>query len=119
MKEDLEIEVQLKDSEKINYITLSILENLDMKAIYPKKIEVFGKLPNGKYKLLQALFIPVQDEPDERISYFKDFTLAVDLKGYDKVKIRALNHMTFPDAPVYKKLKKRKSWIFADELIFW
>ena len=119
VKEDLEIEVQLKEPEKINYVTLSMLENLDMKTIYPKKIEVFGKSLNGKYKLLHALSIPVQHEPDERISYFKDFTLAVDLNGYDEVKIRALNHKTFPDAPIYKKWIEKKAWIFADELIFW
>ena len=119
VEEDLEIEVKLKDVEKINYVTLSMLENLDMSTVYPKKIEIYGKSPRGKYKLLHALSIPVQHEPDERISYFNDFTLAVDLKGYDEVKIRASNHMTFPNAPVYKKWNKRKSWLFADELIFW
>jgi hypothetical protein len=63
--------------------------------------------------------IDIQSELDERISYFKDFTLPVDLKGYDEIKIRAINHMTFPDSPVYKKFRKRKVWLFADELIFW
>jgi hypothetical protein len=117
--EDLEIEVKLKAAEKINHITLSLLENHDMKTIFPKKIEVFGKTPNGKYKLLKGLTIPLQHMPDERVSYFKDFTLAIDLKGYEELKIRALNYMKFPDAPVYRKSKKRKSWIFIDELIFW
>ena len=117
--EDLEIEVKLKDVEKIKYVTLSMLENLDMSTIYPKKIEVFGKSSEGKYQLLQSLLVPVQQEPDERISYFKDFTLSVDLRGYQEVKILAFNHMTFPNAPVYKKWNKRKSWLFADELIFW
>lgn len=117
--EDLEIEVKLKAAEKINHITLSMLENQDMKTIFPKKIEVFGKTPKGKYKLIKDLSIPLQHMPDERVSYFKDFTLAVDLKGYEELKIRALNYMKFPDAPVYQKSKKRKSWIFIDELIFW
>ena len=119
VEEDLEIEVKLKATEKINHVTLSMLENLDMSAVFPKKIEVYGKSPKGKYQLLQSMSIPVQKELDERISYFKDFTLSVDLKGYDEIKVRALNHMTFPDAPVYKKWNKRKSWLFADELIFW
>ena len=119
VEEDLEIEVKLKDVDKIKYVTLSMLENLDMSTIYPKKIEVFGKSSEGKYQLIQSLLVPVQQEPDERISYFKDFTLSVDLRGYQEVKIRAFNHMTFPNAPVYKKWNKRKSWLFADELIFW
>ena len=119
VEEDLEIEVKLKDVEKINHVTLSMLENLDMSTIYPKKIEVFGKSSKGIYELLQSLSVPVQHEPDERISYFKDFTLSVDLTGHEEVKIRAINHITFPNAPVYKKWKKRKSWLFADELIFW
>ena len=119
VEEDLEIEVKLKATEKINHVTLSMLENLNMSAVFPKKIEVYGKSPKGKYQLLQSMSIPVQKELDERISYFKDFTLSVDLKGYDEIKVRALNHMTFPDAPVYKKWNKRKSWLFADELIFW
>ena len=119
VEEDLEIEVKLKNVEKINHVTLSMLENLDMSAIYPKKIEVFGKSSKGIYQLLQSLSVQVQHEPDERISYFKDFTLSVDLTGYEEVKIRAYNHLTFPNAPVYKKWKKRKSWLFADELIFW
>ena len=119
VEEDLEIEVKLKDVEKIKYVTLSMLENLDMSTIYPKKIEVYGKSSEGKYQLLQSLLVPLQHKPDERISYFKDFTLSVDLRGYEEVKIRALNHKTFPNAPVYKKWNKRKSWLFADELIFW
>ena len=118
-RQDLEIEVKLKDPEKINYVTLSMLENLDMSCVYPRKIEVYGKSSIGKYELLNSLPIPVQHEPDDRLSYFKDFTLALDLLGYNELKIRALNHMTFPNAPVYKKWKKRSSWIFADELIFW
>ena len=117
--EDLEIEVKLKEAEKISHVTLSMLENLDMKSMFPKKIEVYGKPQNGKYQLLQSMSIAVQPELDERISYFKDFTLSVDLKGYDEIKVRAINHMTFPNAPVYKKLSKKKTWLFADELIFW
>ena len=118
-RQDLEIEIKLKEVEKINYVTLSMLENLDMSAVYPKKIEVYGKSSIGKYKLLNTLSIPVQNEPDDRLSYFKNFTLPLDLQGFNEVKIRALNHMNFPDAPVYKKWKKKSSWIFADEIIFW
>jgi len=119
VEEDLEIEVKLKEAEKISHVTLSMLENLDMSSVYPKKIEVYGKSPKGKYRLLESMGIDVQSELDERISYFKDFTLPVDLKGYDEIKIRAINHMSFPDSPVYKKFRKRKVWLFADELIFW
>ena len=119
VEEDLEIEVKLKDSDQINYITLSMLENQDMRTVFPKKIEVYGKSAQGKYKLLNFLDIPVQQNPDERISYFKDFTLAVDLKGYDEVKVVGVGHGKFPDAPVYRRLIKRNAWIFADEIIFW
>ena len=119
VEEDLEIEVKLKDSDQINYITLSMLENQDMRTVFPKKIEVYGKSAQGKYKLLNSLDIPVQQNPDERISYFKDFTLAVDLKGYDEVKVVGVGHGKFPDAPVYRRLIKRNAWIFADEIIFW
>ena len=118
VEEDLEIEVNLKDADQINYITLSMLENHDMRTVFPKKIEVYGKLAQGKYKLLNFLDIPVQQNPDERISYFKDFTLAVDLKGYDEVKVVGVGHGKFPDAPVYRRLIKRNAWIFADEIIF-
>ena len=106
VEEDLEIEVKLKDSDQINYITLSMLENQDMRTVFPKKIEVYGKSAQGKYKLLNSLDIPVQQNPDERISYFKDFTLAVDLKGYDEVKVVGVGHGKFPDAPVYRRLIK-------------
>ena len=119
VEEDLEIEVNLKDADQINYITLSMLENHDMRTVFPKKIEVYGRLAQGKYKLLNFLDIPVQQNPDERISYFKDFTLAVDLKGYDEVKVVGVGHGKFPDAPVYRRLIKRNAWIFADEIIFW
>ena len=119
VEEDLEIEVKLKDADQINYITLSMLENHDMRTVFPKKIEVYGKLAQGEYKLLNFLDIPVQQNPDERISYFKDFTLAVDLKGYDEVKVVGVGHGKFPDAPVYRRLIKRNAWIFADEIIFW
>ena len=119
VEEDLEIEVKLKDADQINYLTLSMLENQDMRTIFPKKIEVYGKSAQGKYKLLNSLDIPVQQNPDERISYFKDYTLALDLKGYDEVKVVGVGHGKFPDAPVYRRLIKRNAWIFADEIIFW
>ena len=119
VEEDLEIEVKLKDADQINYLTLSMLENQDMRTIFPKKIEVYGKSAQGKYKLLNSLDIPVQQNPDERISYFKDFTLALDLNGYDEVKVVGVGHGKFPDAPVYRRLIKRNAWIFADEIIFW
>lgn len=119
LEDDLEVEVKLKEAEKIEFVTLSMLENQNMRTIFPKKIEVYGKSPDGKYELLSLLSVPVQNSPDERISYFKDFTLALDLKGYDEVKIMAVNHKRFPNAPVYRKMRKKKSWIFADELIFW
>ena len=119
VEQDLEVEVKLYEPEKINHVTLSLLENQDMKTIFPKKINVFGKSPDGKYVLLNSLSIPVQKQPDERVSYFRDFTLEVDLKNYEEVKVVAVNHMKFPDAPVYRKLKNKNSWIFIDELIFW
>ena len=119
VEEDLEIEVKLKDADQINYLTLSMLENQDMRTIFPKKIEVYGKSAQGKYKLLNSLDIPVQQNPDERISYFKDFTLALDLNGYEEVKVVGVGHGKFPDAPVYRRLIKRNAWIFADEIIFW
>ena len=58
VEEDLEIEVKLKDADQINYLTLSMLENQDMRTIFPKKIEVYGKSAQGKYKLLNSLDIP-------------------------------------------------------------
>lgn len=119
VEEDLEIEVTLKDTKKINYVTISMLENQDMSTIFPKKIEVYGKSSHGKYVLLNSLEIPVQKDPDERISYFKDFTLAVDLKSYNQIKVVGVGHGKFPDAPVYRRLIKRNAWILADELIFW
>ena len=51
-------------------------------------------------------------------SYFKEFTLAVNLEGYNEVKIVAVNHFKFPKAPVYDR-KRKYSWIFIDEVIFW
>ena len=119
VEEDLELVLKIKYPEKINHITLSLLENLDMRAVFPKKIAVYGKSSSSQYELIKTLDIPVQDHPDERISYFKDFTLDVNLKGKDELMIRAFNHMKFPDAPVYKKLKKQNTWIFVDEIIVW
>jgi len=119
VEEDLEIEVKLKDAEQISYMTLSMLENQDMATVFPKRIELYGKSAHGKYELLNSLQIPVQKDPDERVSYFKDFTLAVDLKAYNEVKVVGVGHGKFPDAPVYSRKIKRNAWIFADELIFW
>ena len=39
VEEDLEIEVNLKDADQINYITLSMLENHDMRTVFPKKLK--------------------------------------------------------------------------------
>ncbi len=117
--EDLELVVKIKSPEKINHITLSLLENLDMRTVFPKQIAVYGKSSSGQYEIIKTLDIPVQDHPDERISYFKDFTLDINLKGKDELMIRAVNHMKFPDAPVYRKWKKRNTWIFIDEIIIW
>lgn len=119
LEKDFEIDVKLKQTKNIKKVTLSMLENHDMKALFPKKIEIYGKTPSGTYELLNAMSIPILVEPDERISYFKDFTLDVDLDDYQEVKVIAQNHKLFPDAPVYRKAKNRKTWLFIDEVIFW
>ena len=116
-KNDFVAEVKIRDSEKVNFITLSMLENLDMKAIFPKRIEIYGK-SNDRWLPINQLEIDLQDHPDDRKSYFKEFTLAVNLEGYNEVKIVAVNHFKFPKAPVYDR-KRKYSWIFIDEVIFW
>jgi hypothetical protein len=116
-KNDFIAEVKIRDSEKVNFITISMLENLDMKAIFPKRIEIYGK-SNDRWLPINQLEIDLQDHPDDRKSYFKEFTLAVNLEGYNEVKIVAVNHFKFPKAPVYDR-KRKYSWIFIDEVIFW
>jgi hypothetical protein len=116
-KNDFVAEVKIRDSEKVNFVTLSMLENLDMKAIFPKRIEIYGK-SNDRWLPINQLEIDLQDHPDDRKSYFKEFTLAVNLEGYNEVKIVAVNHFKFPKAPVYDR-KRKYSWIFIDEVIFW
>ena len=116
-KNDFVAEVKIRDSEKVNFVTLSMLENLDMKAIFPKRIEIYGK-SNDRWLPINQLEIALQDHPDDRKSYFKEFTLAVNLDGYNEVKIVAVNHFKFPKAPVYDR-KRKYSWIFIDEVIFW
>ena len=70
------------------------------------------KSSNGKYKLVNSLTIPVRSLPDERISYFEDFTIPVDLKGYNQVKIRALNHITFPNVLFIRNGRKKVMDLF-------
>jgi hypothetical protein len=117
-KEDFVVDINLRNSNKINFLTLSMLENLDMMAIFPKRIEIYG-FSNNKWIKLNEKKIPLQIHPDERISYFKDFTLPVSLNNYNKVRIIAVNYQKFPNAPVYQLKRKKNSWIFIDELIFW
>ena len=117
-KEDFVVDINLKKSNEINFLTLSMLENLDMMAIFPKRIEIYG-FSNNKWIKLNEKEIPLQNNPDERISYFKDFTLPVSLKNYHRVRIIAVNYQNFPNAPVYQLKRKKNSWIFIDELIFW
>ena len=116
-KNDFIAEVKIRNREKVNFITLSMLENLDMKAIFPKRIEIYGK-SNDRWLPINQLEITPQDHPDDRKSYFKEFTLPVNLEGYNEVKIVAVNHFKFPKAPVYDR-KRKYSWIFLDEVIFW
>jgi hypothetical protein len=117
-KEDFVVDINLRNSNKINFLTLSMLENLDMMAIFPKRIEIYG-FSNNTWVKLNEKEIPLQNHPDERISYFKDFTLPVSLNNYNKVRIIAVNYQKFPNAPVYQLKRKKNSWIFIDELIFW
>ena len=117
-KEDFVVDINLRNSNNINFLTVSMLENLDMMAIFPKRIEIYG-FSNNKWVKLNEKKIPLQSHPDERISYFKDFTLPVSLNNYNKVRIIAVNYQKFPNAPVYQLKRKKNSWIFIDELIFW
>jgi hypothetical protein len=117
-KEDFVVDINLRNSNKINFLTLSMLENIDMMAIFPKRIEIYG-FSNNTWVKLNEKEIPLQNHPDERISYFKDFTLPVSLNNYNKVRIIAVNYQKFPNAPVYQLKRKKNSWIFIDELIFW
>ena len=50
-KNDFIAEVKIRNSEK-SILLLSMLENLDMKAIFPKRIEIYGNQMIDGYQLI-------------------------------------------------------------------
>ena len=112
--------VKLKENDKINFVTISALENVDMNTMFPQKIEVYGKNVNGGFDFLNLIEIPIdKDIDDGNVTDFRDFTIPLNLNNYEEVKLIGKNYMEFPDLPVFHKKRKRKVWIFIDEIIFW
>ena len=119
-EDDFIVEVKLKESDKINFVTISALENVDMDTMFPQKIEVYGKNANEGFDLLNSIEIPIDKNIDDgNTTDYKDFTIPLNLNNYKEVKLVGKNYMEFPDLPVFHKKRKRKVWIFIDEIIFW
>jgi hypothetical protein len=119
-EDDFIVEVRLKENDKINFVTISALENIDMDTMFPHKIGVYGKNKNGNLDFLNSIEIPInKDIDDGNITDFRDFTIPLNLKNYEEVRLVANNYARFPDLPVFHKKKKSKVWIFIDEIIFW
>ena len=120
-KNDFIVEVKLKENDKINFVTISALENIYMDTMFPQKIEVYGKNFNGGFDFLNLIEIPIdKDIDDGNVTDFRDFTIPLNLKNYEEVKLVGKNYTEFPDLPVFHtKRKKDKVWIFIDEIIFW
>ena len=89
--------------------------------MFPKKIEVYGKNFNGGFDFLNLIEIPIdKDIDDGNVTDFRDFTIPLNLKNYEEVKLVGKNYIEFLDLPVFHtKRKKDKVWIFIDEIIFW
>lgn len=119
-EDDFIVEVKLKESDKINFVTISALENVDMDTMFPQKIEVYGKNANEGFDLLNSIEIPIDKNIDDgNTTDYKDFTIPLNLNNYKEVKLVGKNYRGFPDLPVFHKKRKRKVWIFIDEIIFW
>tara|TARA_B110000977_G_scaffold132252_1_gene168423 strand:+ start:479 stop:2581 length:2103 start_codon:yes stop_codon:yes gene_type:complete len=119
-EDDFIVEVKLKENDKINFVTISALENVDMDTMFPQKIEVYGKNTNGDFDFLNSIEIPIDKNIDDgNVTDFRDFTIPLNLNNYEEVKLIGKNYMEFPDLPVFHKKRKRKVWIFIDEIIFW
>ncbi len=119
-EDDFIVEIKLKENDKINFVTISALENVDMDTMFPQKIEVYGKNTNGDFDFLNSIEIPIDKNIDDgNVTDFRDFTIPLNLNNYEEVKLIGKNYMEFPDLPVFHKKQKRKVWIFIDEIIFW
>ena len=119
-EDDFIVEIKLKENDKINFVTISALENVDMDTMFPQKIEVYGKNTNGDFDFLNSIEIPIDKNIDDgNVTDFRDFTIPLNLNNYEEVKLIGKNYMEFPDLPVFHKKRKRKVWIFIDEIIFW
>ena len=119
-EDDFIVEIKLKENDKINFVTISALENVDMDTMFPQKIEVYGKNTNGDFDFLNSIEIPIDKNIDDgNVTDFRDFTIPLNLNNYEEVKLIGINYMEFPDLPVFHKKQKRKVWIFIDEIIFW
>jgi hypothetical protein len=119
-EDDFIVEVKLKENDKINFVTISALENVDMDTMFPQKIEVYGKNTNGGFDFLNSIEIPIDKNIDDgNVTDFRDFIIPLNLNNYEEVKLVGKNYMEFPDLPVFHKKRKRKVWIFIDEIIFW
>ncbi len=119
-EDDFIVEIKLKENDKINFVTISALENVDMDTMFPQKIEVYGKNTNGDFDFLNSIEIPIDKNIDDgNVTDFRDFTIPLNLNNYEEVKLIGKNYKEFPDLPVFHKKQKRKVWIFIDEIIFW
>ncbi len=58
-EDDFIVEVKLKENDKINFVTISALENVDMDTMFPQKIEVYGKNFNGDFDFLNSIEISI------------------------------------------------------------
>ena len=110
---DLEIVVDLVETQAINTISMAFLQVTNHVVFFPSQVEYYGSTDNKKFSSLGTIMNPKPLVKRSKVNDIHYFDLDIKSQKFRYIKVTAKNTRT----PYWHHAAGLPSWIFADEII--
>ena len=110
---DLEIVVDLEETQAINTISMAFLQVTNHVVFFPSSVQYFGSMDNKKFTSLGTITNPKPLTKTSKVNDIHYYELKIEPQKYRYIKVTAKNTAT----PYWHHAAGLPSWVFADEII--
>ena len=110
---DLEVVVDLEETQTINTISMAFLQVTNHVVFFPSTVQYYGSTDNKNFTLLGTIRNPKPLVKTSKVNDIHYFDFEMDSQKFRYIKVVAKNTGT----PYWHHAAGLPSWIFADEII--
>lgn len=110
---DLEVVVDLEETQTINTISMAFLQVTNHVVFFPSSVKYYGSVDNKKFTLLGTIDNPKPLSKNSKVNDIHYFDLKIQPQQVRFIKVKATNTPT----PYWHHAAGLPSWVFADEII--